>query len=449
MGLSKRVLAMVLALVLMLSFAACGGEDTGTSTNDTATSQSTNEDSQIEERVISGTSGITLRMTWLGSGQNKDLLDECLRKYTEETGIGVEVVFIPGSWAEYFTKIQTMVAGGEKLDICNVAIEGFEMIVDTGLAMPIDSWIADHRAEYDSVVQDINENVMAFMNFGGQQYGVPNEWNNVATHINTKLLEEAGLSVPAADWDKDEFLRYAQALTKQREDGTTQYGVAVPNYYFGLQAWLYNNDAAYMTEDFTKSLLLDPATVEIFQFMQDLVYEYQVAPIPESGMDTNQLFIDGNIAMHFAGRWPTNNYVTNDFQDVYVQYAPKFKSNVPVWGGQGVFTLAATEHPEEATALALYLSSAPFIREFMQAGAIPVLNSVAQEVVPALGIPQNSALFFESAPLAKAVQAPAQYAECASLIDRVLSDILVNQADVQTTLQEADAELNMILLDNN
>lgn len=454
----RKFVSLFLALGLAVSLVSCGDGGTASSQPDNADAEVTegqNDEetaattSEVEEeRVIEGTSGINLRMTWLGSGQNKDLLDTCLQTYTEKTGHGVEVVFIPGTWAEYFTKIQTMVAGGETVDVCNVAIEGFEMLVDTGLAVPIDDWIAENQEKYDEVTNDISDNVMAFMNFGGQQYGVPNEWNNVVTHFNTVLLEEAGLELPAPDWTKEDFLSYAQALTKERDDGTMQYGCFVPNAYFMFEAWLYNNGTSLMTDDFTKSRLTEPEVVEMFQFMYDLIYEHKVAPIPETGLDQTQMLIDGNIAMMFAGRWPTNNYVTEDFTDVAVQYIPIFKTNVPIWGGQGVFTLKDSKHPDEATDLAVYLASAPFIEVFMQAGAIPVLDSVAQKVIPSLGVPDNSEIFFESAATAKAVQAPAQYAECANLIDRVFSDILINQVDIQSTLETADAELNMILMDN-
>jgi ABC-type glycerol-3-phosphate transport system substrate-binding protein len=404
--------------------------------------------SKTEKAVENGGSGgkITLRLTWAGDGQNKELLDNCLAKYTDKTGMGVDVVFVPGGWAAYFTKIQTMIAGGEYLDLCNVAIEGFEMLVKTGMAAPIDDWIASHRTEYDAVVQDISPNVMAFMNFGGKQYGVPGEWNNVVTHINTNLLAEAGLPPPPPDWGKEEFIRYAKAMTKKLPDGTMQYGVAVPNYYFGFQAWLFNNGVTYMTPDFKKSLLLDPGVVEMFQFMYDLIYTHQVAPIPQGDLGVSVEII--NLGMSFAGRWPTNTYVANNFKDVTVQYVPNFKANVPVWGGTGVFTLKDSRHFDEATSLGLYLASAPFVEEWMAYGAIPVLNSVAEKLLPALGVPQNYNIFIESAPLSRAVQSPAQYAEVAQLVERAMTDILVNKADIMTTLKAADVELNLILADN-
>jgi ABC-type glycerol-3-phosphate transport system substrate-binding protein len=179
-----------------------------------------------------------------------------------------------------------------------------------------------------------------------------------------------------------------------------------------------------------------------------LIYTYQVAPIPQGttgvGLEYN------NLGMQFAGRWVTNSYVANDFKDVMVQYVPQFKKgvNVPVWGGTGAFTLGNTKFFDEATSLSLYLASPVFVEEWMAYGAIPVLNTVAKKLVPALGVPQNSELFIESAPLAKAVQAPPQYAEIAQLVEQAMTDILINKMDIMTTLRAADTELNLILSEN-
>ncbi|MDR1173895.1 MAG: extracellular solute-binding protein [Treponema sp.] len=391
---------------------------------------------------------ISLKVTYLGTGENKDLLDKGLAIFTGDTGIKAEVVYVQGSWAEYFTKIQTMIAGGESIDASCVAIEGFEMLVKTGMAMPVDDWISRHKAEYDAIANDIDPMVLDFMKFDGKMYGLPNEWNNVVTHFNTELLADAGLGLPPPNWTKEQFLEYAQKLTKKRADGTTQYGCFVPAYYFGFEAWCFNNDTAFMTDDFKKSLLLDPKTVEMFQFMYDLIYRYQVAPIPEPGLDYINMMIQGDVAMMWAGRWPTNNYVHNEFKNAAVQYIPNFKTNATIWGGTGTFTLKTSKHPDEATALTVFLASRPWIETVMQFGAIPVLNSVARDMVTSLGVPDNAELYFNPAPVIRAVHSPSQYAECANLVERAINDILINKADIMATLRAADVELNSILADN-
>lgn len=449
----RRMIAAVLTGFMISGLAGCGDANGNSKDNGTDTSgeKAAPEGQEGEESIVkSGTKGggdVTLRLAWLGTGQDKETLDKCLQKYTDKTGIGVETVYIPGSWTEYFTKMQTMIAGGDYIDCAYVAIEGFEMFVDTGMAAPIDDWIENHKEEYQSTVNDIDQNIMDKVTFDGKVYAIPEEWNNVVTHFNTKLLADAGLSVPAENWTKEEFLDYCEKLTKEK-DGVKQYGVYVPDYYFGVEAWLYNNGAAYMNDDFTESTINSPESVEVFQLMQDLIHEYGYAPIPEKNVDAIQQLIDGNVAMGFWGRWPTNNYNANDFKDVAVQYIPSFSQNQPIWGGGGIFTMKESKHSDEAASLANYIGSAEFIKEFMAAGAIPVLNSVAKELVPELGYPENNQIFYESAATAKAVHSPVQYPECEALVSRVISDILVNKADVQTTLDAAADEMNSYLMDN-
>lgn len=447
----KRLFAALLAGCMTIGMTACGGGGTTPPTEPEAPVEGTTDNTPSEEEVVKGgTTGagdITLRLAWLGSGQDKETLDKCLQKYTDKTKIGVETIYIPGSWAEYFTKMQTMIAGGDYIDNAFVAIEGFEMFVKTGMAAPIDDWISKNQQEYDAVASDMDQNVIDMVNFGGQQYGLPEEWNNVVTHFNTKLLEEAGLTLPAENWTKEQFLEYCEKLTVEK-DGIKQYGCYVPDFYFSMEAWLYNNGAAYMNDEFTKSTINAPESVEVFQFCQDLIHKYGYAPIPEKNVDAIQQLIDGNVAMGFWGRWPTNNYKTNGFSDVAVQYIPNFKQNVPIFGGGTIFTMKESKNFDEAVSLAIYIASAPFIEEFMAAGAIPVLNTVAQELVPELGYPENNKIYYESAKIAKAVHSPAQYPECEALVARVISDIMVNKADVQSTLDSAAAEMDMILMDN-
>lgn len=401
--------------------------------------------------VLAESEDLTLRLAWVGEGQDKELLDECLASYTEQTGINVEVVFIPGSWSEYFTKMQAMIAGGDYIDVAYVAIEGFEMFVDTGMAAPMDEWIAANQEEWNVVAGDVSEATMNKMVFDGQTYAVPFEWNSIVTHFNTKLLEEAGLELPDADWGKEEFLEYCEKLTVEREDGTKQYGVQVPGGYFGMSAWLFNNGASIMNEDFTKCMLNDPKAVEVFQFAQDLIYEYGYAPIPEETVSAMQQLVDGNIAMNFVGRWATTTYNNNNFTDAAVQYVPTFSEdaeNTPIWGGAGIFTMNTSEHLDEAMSFATWLGSEEFIPNYMGYGAVPVLNSVAEDLVSALGYPENCQIFWEAADTAKAVEAPAQYAECEGAVSRAISEILVNKADVQETLDAVAAEIDSYLIDN-
>jgi len=452
----QKLIAITISMIMiMMALSACGNTpseapNTGATEADTTEAQDDVDDSEEQDEVASleGAGDITLKLTWPGDGQNREELLRCLQPFIEETGIGIELIFITGDWGEYFTTIQTMIAGGEAPDLSEIAIEGFDMFVYNGLATPMNDWIAENQEAYDRVANDIDPNIMNILNYDGLQYGIPTEWNNVVTHINTKLLTEAGLELPPADWDKDLFLEYAEKMTVQREDGTTQFGVRVPDGYFGIEAWVYNWGTSLLNDDMTEGNLEDPKVTEAFQFMYDLVHEYGYSPIPEAGVDVIQLMQDGEVAMYFAGRWPTFQYMTNDFTDVAIQYIPTFETNVPVWGGTSTMRLTSSQHIEEAHQLALFLASHEFIENWLSSGAIPVLNSVAEEKLAELGIPENYEIYIESAATARPVQSPQQYAEVNTAINQAYVDILVNKADIESTLRDTNAQLNMILMDN-
>jgi ABC-type glycerol-3-phosphate transport system substrate-binding protein len=426
-----------------LSLTACGSKSNNSSTpTPTASSEekgSTSTDNSKKD--------FTLRLAWLGSGQDKELLDQSIKPFTDETGISVESIYIPGSWAEYFTKMQTMIAGGDQLDDAFIAIEGRKLFVDLGLAAPMTDFQQANSDEFKETLGDIDPHILDALSVDGVLYGAPTEWNNVVMHFNTQRLKEAGLELPKEGWTKEEFLDYCKKLTTEK-NGVKQYALTLPDYYFGAEAWLYNNGAAFMNDDFTKSTINSPESIEVFQLWQDLVHKYGYAPVPEKNVDAIQQLVNGNVAMGSWGRWPTSNYVTSNFKDVDIQYLPSFKQNQPVIGAAGIFVMKNSKHYDDAARLAFWMTKPTFIEKFYSYGPIPVRKSIADKVIPALGFPKNGEILYGSVGKTKPVHAPAQYPEVEAIFLRAFSDIVVNKADVKSTLDSAAAEMDSVLAAN-
>ncbi|MDO4273509.1 MAG: sugar ABC transporter substrate-binding protein [Eubacteriales bacterium] len=395
-------------------------------------------------------SDVTLTLAMCGDGTTKESLDELLGEYTEQTGVKVETIFIASDWGNYCTKIQTMVGGGEDLDCAILAIEGVSKFIGMDIAAPIDDWIEANPELAENVINDTNPEHQKVFQKDGKTYALPFSFNNVLMHFNTDRLEEAGLELPPADWDKEMFLEYCEKLTTEK-DGVKQYAVALPyGEYFCTEAWLINNNGAYMNEDFTESTINSPESVEMFQLMQDLIYKYGYAPVPEENVSAIEQLMNGQCAMGSWGRWPTANYIASDFDSVAVQYLPSFKKNQQIFGVDGIFTIASSKHLEEAKDLAGWMSQQDFAGKYLTAGNIPALNSLAQEKIDSLGLPENCEIFYKDSNTTdyKSVSAPPQYTECSYIVTTALSEILVNQADVQETLDQAAEEMNEILEEN-
>ena len=424
----KKAFCVLLAALMSASLVACGSssDDGGSGAAD------------------GNGDGTTLRVTWNGDGDNRDKLLSCLEDYSAETGNEVEFTFVAGNWGEYFTKIQTMIVGGEKLDCIFAAIEGFQMFYNMGLAMPLTDYVETHQEEVDELMEDVPDALEDPFYFEGELYGFPQAYNTMVTHYNTAEFDAVGLEYPQEGFTTDDLLEMASKLTRE-VDGVKHYAVYVPTSYFELESMVRNFGGEFMTADFTEATINSPECVAAFQFYQDLIHEYGYAPIPEPNQSSTQMLIDGTVAMHFAGRWPLFDYEANDFTDVGIQNIPVATEDVMQFGLDGMFVSSATDQYEEAADLAFWMSKPEYMKDYLTEGSIPTRLSVAEETVPTLGYPLNAELFYNRSDTAVPVSSPVSYAECSTIVVDAASQIFVEKADVQTVLDDANEKINQAL----
>ncbi len=460
----KKLISLLLAGLLMLTFVACGAPEesetpatTDATTEDTATDEGDDEaaDDATEEdteggvrNVTNGGEGDPILVTLLSDGSNQETFLNAAQPFTDEHGIPVEVLSLNFSWGEYFTKIQTMVAGGDAPDLATVAIEGIELFYDLGLAEPLNPWL-EANPEYNDLLNDSSVYEPAFvetLSVDGNVLAFPMGWNNCVAHLNTTMLADVGLEIPTEEWNGDDFLTYLEALTVEREDGTKQYGTSVPNSYFAFEGWIFNNGGVgYTNDDFTKATINEPESVEVFQLWQDIIHEYGYAPIPEPNVNYTQMMIDGDIGIIYAGRWTMNSYVTNEFTDVALQYYPKFEQTVPVFGIDGLVVVSGTDRYDDAALFSAFAGSETYQDVYLSAGNIPGNKIVADRSINNYDYPINKEIYFESFEISKAVHSPVKYADVQIVVDRAMSEIFVNNSDVQSTLDAAALEIDSIL----
>jgi len=415
----KRLLLLTVALVLLTGGVFAGGQDEG------------------------GDGTVTLSLAFEGTASRRDLLMEVLDEFYEDyPNITVEDVWIQmDDWPDYFTKIQTMVAGGNAPDVVRVAIEGIQMMVDMGMALPLNDYF-DQYPELWEDYQDLHPNLQSAFEIDGNVYGATWDWNNVVTHFNLDMLEEVGLSLPDEDWGKEEFLEYAQALTRVR-DGQRVYGLAIPDYYFAVNAFLYAHDAAFLSDDLRESALDTPEALETFQFLYDLVHTYEVAPIPEPGTGFIDLFVAEQVGMVFGGRWPVEPFVTNEM-NFDIQYVPDFGAKQVIFGSGAFPVLSQTDYPEEAFFLSTFLGGSYSQRTLLSKNSIPTRISVMEEVLPT-SPPANSILYRESADVALPVQAPPEYPMLGQIFYRHFTAMMAEEESVEEAVRKMHEEFNEAL----
>jgi len=398
------------------------------------------QEAEITRNLI-GDGKDVVRIVMDGEPFSVSAMQEVLMKFFEETGISVELMFVPssGGWAGFNSKIQTMIAGGDTPDIIRLAIEGFEVFRSNGLIEPLNPYIEKYP-EWAALVADNNKEIGAALTVDGVTYAYGFEWNNIVTHINLNVLEEAGLEMPPADWDYNTFLDYAKKMTFTREDGTQVYGCNVPGWYFAMSAWLFNNGASILNDDMTECVINSPEAKEVFQFMHDLIYVYGVAPV-NSGT-----FIADQVGMDFLGRWPFKTYNESGFTAVDIQWLPTNKTQQAI-AGYGLWPISSSStKKDEAFKLICWLSSQYSQRTIIDISGIPMSEEVMKEVVVDTDFPANSEIFYESAFTTKSVECPATYNDIQNIFDRYTSLILADEMGVDEALDAMKEEIDLVLM---
>ncbi len=344
-------------------------------------------------------------------------------------------------WPDYFTKIQTMVAGGNAPDVVRVAIEGIRMMVDKEMALPLDDYFDEYPELWEDY-QDLHPKLQSAFEIDGKIYGCTWDWNNMVTHINLDMLEAAGLPFPEEDWDENDFLQYAEKLTTEY-NGQKVYGCAIPDFYFAVNSFLYNFDAAFLTEDLRRSALDTPEAMACFQFLYDLVHKYKVAPQPEPGVGFIDRFVAEQVAMCFGGRWPVESFVNNEM-NFDIQFIPSFRTNQVIFGSGAFPVLKDTKHPQEAFFLSTFLGSSYSQEVMLSTNSIPTRVSVMEKVLPKAP-PANSILYRQSADIAKAVQSPPEYPMLGQIFHRYFTSMMAQEVSVEEAVMGMHKEFNETL----
>lgn len=143
----KKVVSMLLVGVMTLSMTACGGKDAGTSAPGT---EASNAGTEKDADVATGDQKLVV---WTLS---QDLVDFG-EKYQEKTGVEVETVIIEP--ANYPTKVQTALQGGEKEpDIIVGEPQMLEDFYDMGLFANLDDFGAkDYEGQIVDYVWEVGQ----------------------------------------------------------------------------------------------------------------------------------------------------------------------------------------------------------------------------------------------------------------------------------------------------
>jgi multiple sugar transport system substrate-binding protein len=225
----------------------------------------------------------------------KDAVAAFEKKYPSIT---VNLEYSPST--EYFDKLTVEYAGNTAPDVIYTSPPDAERLATQGVVLDLSQLIKDTNFALD----DINPASQEGYQWGGKIWGIC-AWNDTRyTIYNKTLFKQAGLPDLPQKWDADfsldTFIQYCQKLTNPSQQ-TWGY-VFEDNLHAAHFSWLFDQ---YYWDSFTyptKAMMDSPAGQQGFQFIQDMVAKYKVAPSVAANMGgSDAMFATGKVGMVWGG----------------------------------------------------------------------------------------------------------------------------------------------------
>src|SRR4051794_25786521 len=181
--LSRRTLLRGLGVAALgptlgLPLAACGSDDTGSG---------------------GGSGGGTVTFVYYGDAQSQKAYDQLFTKFrAEHPEITLKAQGIAAkSWADFANSVATRLAGGQPLDVVQIATEGQRIFMSKDLLAPLDDYIKKDQALVDAYYKDTSPQIRKFLekyaSKDGHTFFLPGGYNTMSLYLNTKIFADAGV----------------------------------------------------------------------------------------------------------------------------------------------------------------------------------------------------------------------------------------------------------------
>lgn len=184
----KRIMMFLMAMILVLGTVGCGNTDKQEETPD---------------------GPVSLR--WVGAGWSQnDKATKIIEKWNAiHPDVAVEYIELGTAVDEgYLKNLDTMIAGGEVVDVTYITYADVYNRVINGGALALDDYIAAAGDNYEEMYGSLST---AMLSYQDQIYGVPYAGNTFKVFYNKTLTDAAGITIPET-WSIEEFTEAAKKL---------------------------------------------------------------------------------------------------------------------------------------------------------------------------------------------------------------------------------------------
>lgn len=209
----KRIIAMLLAIMMLLSLVACGNSEKPAETNPAETKPAASN----QEGEAEGYTGPTGEITFVAWGSDNEIacdLKACEAFMASHPGT---VVNFEALNEDYATAVETRVIGGQAPDVIYGHPATLLKWIQEGMLQPITDVYENNEELWNEDI--FFTNLYDSYYYGGEYWATPVGADTFVLFYNKTMLDEAGIPYPTKDTTWEELAEMAEALTKRDEEG--------------------------------------------------------------------------------------------------------------------------------------------------------------------------------------------------------------------------------------
>lgn len=361
------------------------------------------------------------------SAENETLMNVLIPQFEKENP-GYKVNAVSHEWAELHDKIIVSASSNSLPDVARLDIAWVPEFQKMDILVPLDTAMND----FNEVSGKLLDSAMSTALVKGNYYALGLNTNTKILFYNADALKAAGIEAPKT---LDELYAAAAKLSGKNENGQQVWGLNEPALAgWNICPWIWSNGGAITNEDNTKATgyLNSAKTVEVIEKLAQMYKDEQFTGFNSGDIPMTDGFGTGRYMMFLEGPWksaemdgayPDFNYATADMP------AGEAGSH-SVLGGEDIAMFKGGNN-EGAWKFMQFMTSEFAQTEMAKCGQIPVNKTALEsETVKSASF----APFLQAITTAYARPAVASWSEIDNLLTVAVTDIIVNGADAQATL---------------
>jgi len=368
---------------------------------------------------------VTITYTnFISNGGNEENLATIVDAFeAENPGITVDVTTLP--YADYFTALQTDLAGGTASDVFDLEYANYAAFQANGVLAPLpgvdtSSYPANLAGAYAT---------------DGTQHALPSSFSTVVLFYNKDLFDKANVGYPTSDWTWADAETAAKAIT---DADAGVFGAYQPISFYEYYKALAQAGGKFLADDGQSVAFNTPEGVKAANWL--VGKSGTTMPTPEQGAGTpdfdTKLFSDGKLGMWTTGIWMFGALADADFGwDIAVE--PGDAQQASAMFSNAVAVSAGSKNVEAAQKWAQYLTtSTTMVDTRLAAGweLPPVADQSLLAPYLEKGDPANRQAVFDSL---AGVALPPVIGENQTQMQDILGEELTEAAAGRKTVEEA------------